>query len=95
MAEFFVAPVDQLLDVGEHDPVEAAACALSYLTAWHASESRPSRSDHVLITGSEGVALAALDLVRHFGAHAIVTSRSAEKLERAASLERPRDLGHR
>ena len=29
MAEFFVAPVDQLLDVGEHDPVEAAACALS------------------------------------------------------------------
>ena len=88
MAEFFVAPADQLLDVGEHDPVEAAACALSYLTAWRMLRKAGLRAgDHVLITGiGGGVALATLDLVRHFGAHSIVTSRSAEKLARAASL---------
>ena len=83
-----MAPVDQLLDVGEHDPVEAAASALSYLTAWRMlrkADLRGWRScfDH---GDRRGVALAALDLVRHFGAHAIVTSRSTEKLERAASL---------
>ena len=88
MAEFFVAPVDQLLDVGEHDPVEAAASALSYLTAWRMLRKADLRAgDHVLITGiGGGVALAALDLIHHFGSHAIVTSRSAKKLERAALL---------
>ena len=88
MAGLFVAPVDQLLDIGDHDPVEASACALSYLTAWRMLRKADLRSgDHVLITGiGGGVALAALDLVRHFGAHAIVTSRSEEKLKRAASL---------
>ena len=32
-AEFFVAPVANVLDVGDMDPVQAAACGLTHLTA--------------------------------------------------------------
>ena len=34
MAEFFVAPVSNLLDIGDADPVQATAFGLTHLTAW-------------------------------------------------------------
>lgn len=89
MGEKFTAPVANLLPIGDADPVEAAAYGLVHLTAWRMLVTRaglqPGQS--VLITGiGGGVALAALGIARYFGCQAIVTSRSQEKLDRAAEL---------
>lgn len=89
MAEFFVAPVANLLDIGEADPVQATAFGLTHLTAYRMlvtrAQLRPGQT--VLVTGiGGGVALAALGLARHFGCRTIVTSRHADKLQRARAL---------
>ncbi|HWB19433.1 MAG TPA: zinc-binding dehydrogenase [Phycisphaerales bacterium] len=88
-AERFMAPISNLLDIGSADPVEAAAFGLVHLTAWRmlVSRARIRHGQSVLITGiGGGVALAALNIARHFCCTIIVTSRSKEKLERAKSL---------
>lgn len=67
----------------------AAAFPLATLTAWRmlVSKARVKEGDEVLIWGiGGGVALAALQICKHLGARAWVTSRSADKLERARSL---------
>jgi NADPH:quinone reductase-like Zn-dependent oxidoreductase len=89
MAERFTAPVSNLLDIGDCDPVHATAFGLTHLTAWRMlvtrAQVRPGQI--VLITGiGGGVALAALGLCRHLGCRTIVTSRHPEKLERARAL---------
>jgi NADPH:quinone reductase-like Zn-dependent oxidoreductase len=89
MAEKFVAPVANILDVGDADPVDGAAFSLTFLTAWRMISSRARlRPDQtVLLTGiGGGVALAALKIVRHIGCEVIVTSRHQWKLDRAAQL---------
>ena len=67
---------------------EAAALGVNYLTAWRMlfTKGRLQPWETVLIFGiGSGVSLAALRLATAVGATAIVTSRSAAKLERAAS----------
>ncbi|MDZ4831997.1 MAG: zinc-binding dehydrogenase [Phycisphaerae bacterium] len=89
LAEKFVAPVANLLAIGDADPVQAAAFGLTHLTAWRMMVHRAGlrHGQSVLITGiGGGVALAALNIARHFGCTVIVTSRSAGKLERAKAL---------
>lgn len=88
-AELFVAPASQVLDVGDTDPVQAAAFGLAHLTAWRmmVTRGRIAPGMWVLIPGiGGGVALAALGIARHFGCRTIVTSRHADKLDRAAKL---------
>lgn len=88
-AERFVAPAENLLDIGETDPVEAAAFGLTHLTAWRMMRSRANLQggEVVLITGiGGGVAMAALAIAKHLGCTAIVTSRSEAKLARAREL---------
>lgn len=68
---------------------EAAALPLAHLTAWHMLIARAQLKpgETVLIHGiGGGVALALLQLAKASGARAIVTSSSAEKLERAQTL---------
>lgn len=89
LAERFVAPVDQVLPIGDADPGEAAAFALAHLTAWRMLRTRarlePGMS--VLVTGiGGGVALACLAIARHFGCRVFVTSRHQSKLDRALEL---------
>ncbi len=89
LCEQFVAPVRNVVAIGDADPVEAVAFGLTHLTAWrmmvHRSGLRAGQI--VLITGiGGGVALAALNIARYFGCTTIVTSRSAEKLARAKAL---------
>ncbi len=89
MAAKFVAPVAQLLPVGDVDPVEAAAFGLTHLTAWRmlVTRARMKAGMTVLITGiGGGVSLACLNIVKHFGGRAIVTSRHEAKLDRAREL---------
>ncbi|MHC4429131.1 MAG: zinc-binding dehydrogenase [Planctomycetota bacterium] len=89
MAAKFRAPVANVLDVGDTDPVEAAAFALTHLTAWRmlVSRARMEAGSSVLITGiGGGMALALLNISRHLGCATIVTSRHQWKLDRALEL---------
>ena len=88
-AEKFVAPAANILDVGDADPVKAAAFALTHLTAWRMLVTRAGlRAGHnVLITGiGGGVALSLLGICRHLGCTTVVTSRHQWKLDEAAQL---------
>lgn len=89
MAEKFTCPVQNVVDVGDVDPVEAAAFALTHLTAWRMMWTRAHvKPGHwVLMTGiGGGVALAALNIARHLGCRTIVTSRHQWKLDKAIAL---------
>ncbi len=68
---------------------EAAAFPLVTLTAWRmlVSKAGLGAGEWVLIHGiGGGVSLAALQITRHLGAHAIVTSHSETKRQRALEL---------
>jgi NADPH:quinone reductase-like Zn-dependent oxidoreductase len=89
LAEYFTAPVGNVLDIGESDPCEAAAFGLTHLTAWRmmVTQAGLRAGMQVLITGiGGGVALASLAIARHFGCEIIVTSRHQWKLDRAKAL---------
>ena len=89
LAEKFVAPVANVLEIGDADPVQAAAFGLTHLTAWRmmVTQAGLRAGMVVLITGiGGGVALAALAIARHFGCETIVTSRHQSKLDRARAL---------
>ncbi len=88
-AEYFIAPISNVLDVGDANPVEAAAFGLSHLTAWRMLISRAQlrAGQSVLITGiGGGVAIAAFNIAKHFGCKTIVTSRHQWKLDKATDL---------
>lgn len=69
-------------------PEQAACLPCAGVTAWRAlavlSATRPG--EHVLIQGSGGVALFALQFARLFGAHITVISSSDEKIERLRAM---------
>ena len=88
-AEYFSAPVSNVIDIGDVDPIDAAAFGLTHLTAWRmlTTCARVKANQTVLITGiGGGVALAALNICKHFGCKIIVTSRHQQKLDRALEL---------
>lgn len=88
-AEYFTAPAANVLDVGDADPVQAAAFGLVHLTAWRMVITRGGLRPGMtmLIPGiGGGVALAALGIARYMGCTTVVTSRHKVKLERALKL---------
>jgi NADPH:quinone reductase-like Zn-dependent oxidoreductase len=88
-AEYFVAPASNVLDIGDADPIEAAAFGLTHLTAWRmlVSRARLRPGMSVLVTGiGGGVAVALLNIARHFGCQVIVTSRHQTKLDEARRM---------
>jgi NADPH:quinone reductase-like Zn-dependent oxidoreductase len=89
-AEEIVLPGRNVLPLaGDWSWPEAAAFTLATLTAWRMLTTRAQlhAAETVLIWGiGGGVALAALQIARHLGARAVVTSSSAEKLSRAAAF---------
>jgi len=88
-AEYFSAPASNVVDIGDVDPIDAAAFGLTHLTAWRmlTSCARLQEKQTVLITGiGGGVALAALNICKHFGCRTIVTSRHQRKLDSALEL---------
>lgn len=89
LAEEAVYPEDALLPIPSHLGFEEAAtlpCAA--VTAWHAlvesGDIKPG--DTVLVQGTGGVSLFALQFARMAGATVIATSSSDEKLERVRGL---------
>ncbi len=89
LAEYAVLHQDGVVPVPEHLSFEEAAtlpCAA--VTAWHAlvTEGQVKPGDSVLVQGTGGVSLFALQFARLAGARVIITSSSDEKLERARKL---------
>jgi NADPH:quinone reductase-like Zn-dependent oxidoreductase len=89
LAEFVVFGEDAVVKVPEHlSDEEAATLPLAGVTAWHAIVARGGvkKGHTVLVQGTGGVSLFALQFARLIGADVIVTSSSEEKLRRAHQL---------
>lgn len=89
LAETIVIRADGLVPIPDHLTFEEAAtlpCAA--VTAWHAvvTEGNITAGQTVLVQGTGGVSVFALQFARLCGARVIITSSSDEKLRRAADL---------
>ncbi|MBU0670219.1 MAG: NAD(P)-dependent alcohol dehydrogenase [Alphaproteobacteria bacterium] len=71
-----------------YDAVEAATITTAGLTAWRALvvDGKLKAGDTVLLLGTGGVSIWALQLAKQMGATVAITSSSDEKLERARAL---------
>jgi NADPH:quinone reductase-like Zn-dependent oxidoreductase len=98
MAEYMAVDAEALaLAPGHLSDVEAATLPCAALTAWSAlvTEGRLQPGERVLIQGTGGVSLFALQFAKLLGAYAIVISSSQEKLERARALGADATLSYR
>lgn len=89
---------DGLVPVPEHlSDVEAACLPCAGVTAWHALfEERAARpGDTVLIQGTGGVSIFALQFAAAAGLRSVVISSSNQKLERARQLGATHTLNYR
>ena len=89
LAEYVVLHEDGVVPVPEHlTDEEAATLPCAAVTAWHAliAEGNLKAGDTVLVQGTGGVSLFALQFARLGGARVIATSSSDAKLERARAL---------
>ena len=98
LAEYVVLDQEGLVAVPEHLSFEEAAtlpCAA--LTAWHAlmvtGNLQPGQT--VLLLGTGGVSIFALQFARLAGARVIITSSSDEKLDRARALGAHEGINYR
>ena len=89
LAEFIVFSENAVVKIPRNlTDVEGAALPVAAVTAWHAvsRRSRIQRGETVLIQGTGGVSLFALQFVNALGGKPIITSSSDKKLERAKEL---------
>jgi len=87
LAEYAVLHEDGVVSVPEHlTDVEAATLPCAGVTAWNALSGNVKAGDTVLIQGTGGVSLFALQFAQVLGAKVIATSSSDKKLERLQSL---------
>ena len=90
LAEQVVLHEDGLVAIPDHLSFEEAACLpCAAVTAWHAlfHAGRPIKAgETVLVLGTGGVSIAALQLAKAAGARVIATSSSDEKAARAKAL---------
>ncbi|MCP5155520.1 MAG: NAD(P)-dependent alcohol dehydrogenase [Ectothiorhodospiraceae bacterium] len=98
LAESVVLGERAVVPIPEHlSFVEAATLPCAGVTAWHSlvEFARVQPGDTVLLLGTGGVSVFALQIVGMLGARAIVTSSSDEKLERAKGLGAWRTVNYR
>jgi NADPH:quinone reductase-like Zn-dependent oxidoreductase len=88
LQQYIVVPAeDAVLAPASLTPEEASTLPIAALTAWSAlAEGGIKAGDTVLVQGSGGVSLFALQFAKAFGATVIATSSSDEKLARLKSL---------
>jgi len=89
LAEHVVLSQDGVVPAPEHmSDVEAAALPCAALTAWSAlvEQGEVGADDTVLVQGTGGVSIFALQIAQLLGARVIVTSSSEAKLQRALDL---------
>ena len=97
-AEYMVVPVDSVVPVPEHI-ADAAAATLPFtgLTAWRAvaEQGGIAAGDVVMIQGTGGVPLLALQFAKALGATVIVSSKSDDRLARARALGADHTINYR
>ncbi|BBH24484.1 NADPH:quinone oxidoreductase [Paenibacillus baekrokdamisoli] len=89
LAEYTVLHEDGLVHVPEHlTDEEVASLPCAGVTAWHAivTEGKVKAGDTVVVQGTGGVSLFALQFAKLHGAAVIVTSSSDEKLKQSKKL---------
>ena len=88
LQEFIAVPAEDAVAVPSHlSDREAASLPIAALTAWSTlQEGSIKAGDTVLVQGTGGVALFALQFAKLFGARVIALSSSDEKLARAKKL---------
>ena len=89
LAEEAILSANGVVTVPEHlSFAEAATLPCAALTAWNAvvETGRVKAGDWVLLLGTGGVSMFALQFARLMGARTIITSSSDDKLEKAQSL---------
>lgn len=88
LAEYVVFPQESFVRIPEHlSWEEAATLPCAALTAWNAlSAANTKAGDTVLLLGTGGVSVFALQLAKAMGARAIMTSSSDEKLKKVRQL---------
>ncbi|RDJ22028.1 NAD(P)-dependent alcohol dehydrogenase [Bosea caraganae] len=89
LAEYVLVPETAIVRAPDALSMEEiATLPVAAVTAWSAlvTEGRLRAGQSVLLHGTGGVSLFGIQFARMFGARAIITSRSAEKLERAKLL---------
>ena len=98
LSEYVVLPVSGLLPIPEKLSYEQAACLpCAGVTAWQAlvSDGRVKAGDWVLVQGTGGVALFALQFAKLHGARVVLISSSDAKLDRARELGADITLNYR
>ena len=88
LSEYKIFQVNQLIKIpGNLSLVEASTLPIAGLTAWNALKyGNLQAGDTVLLHGTGGVSIFALQFVKALGAKAIITSSNDEKLERTKNL---------
>ncbi|MFN2456155.1 MAG: NAD(P)-dependent alcohol dehydrogenase [Pyrinomonadaceae bacterium] len=89
LAEYVVLSEEGVVHIPEHlSYEEAATLPCAAVTAWNAlvTQGRLTAGETVLVQGTGGVSLFALQFAKTLGARVIATSSSDEKLERALAL---------
>ena len=89
MTEYMVLSEQGVVKTSEHlSDEEASTLPCAALTAWSAvvTDGQVKAGDRVLVQGTGGVSLFALQFAKLLGAHVIVTSSSDDKLQRAVNL---------
>ena len=89
LAEYVVVDAEGLVPIPQHlSYAEAATLPCAAVTAWHAlvAEGGIRAGDSVLVLGTGGVSIFALQFARLHGARVIATSSSDDKLARAIGL---------
>lgn len=98
MAELMVLPEAGVVAPPAHlDDLEAAALGAAAVTAWRAlvTEGRVRPGEKVLVQGTGGVSLFAMQFARMLGAFVIVTSSSDDKLSRVRSMGADETINYR
>jgi NADPH:quinone reductase-like Zn-dependent oxidoreductase len=99
LAEFVALPEQGVVRIAESLSFEeAATLPCAGVTAWHALMAGPnptSAGEHVLVLGTGGVSLLALQIARAAGATVIATSSSDEKLARVRALGAAETVNYR
>jgi NADPH:quinone reductase-like Zn-dependent oxidoreductase len=89
LAEYDVLHESGVVPVPEHlSDEEAATLPCAAVTAWHGliTEGQVTAGDSVLVQGTGGVSLFALQFARLVGARVVITSSSDDKLRRAREM---------
>jgi NADPH:quinone reductase-like Zn-dependent oxidoreductase len=98
MQDYLTLPASDVQPAPAHlNAQEAATLPCAALTAWRAIvvEGQVKAGDRVLLQGTGGVSLFALQFARMLGAEIIITSSSDEKLERARALGAHHTINYR